>query len=356
MCRFILFILFYSVSALGSDLVNPQMVNKIVAYYKHNYQFQGSVLVALEGKVHYFQSSGDAVREEGIPFLRSTRSYVASITKQMTAMAILKLAEKGQLHLNDLVANYVSLPPQWQNIRIFHLLTHSARLPRNAPLVAQELGKKHSLKQIIDSLKSSYPEDARLGEKFAYSNIGFSLLSAVVENVAHQSLATFLEMNFFKRLLMGQTGQIQTADRSQVARGYMLEHGELSAACCFAVENFYGSGDFISTVDDLLNWTQIYALNGPLIDPYYADLFLTPHIETNLAGVSYGYGVNLEDYKGETLVWHTGGIPGYFSELAYLRKSKVTVIILSNVFPEPYINFMRTFRTQILDSLILPAK
>ena len=93
----------------------------------------GSVLVAREGKVIFNQSYGMANLEWNVPNSPTTRFNIASMTKQLTAAAILVLEDRGKLKIDDLVKKYLpSAPASWEKITIYHLLTHTSGISDDA--------------------------------------------------------------------------------------------------------------------------------------------------------------------------------------------------------------------------------
>src|SRR5271169_6254877 len=93
-------------------------------------QFNGSVLVAENGKVIYKGGFGMADREQNVAFTPSTPCYLASLTKQFTAMAVMMLMEQHKLSYSDLLSKYFpEFPPYAQTITIRHLLNHTSGIP-----------------------------------------------------------------------------------------------------------------------------------------------------------------------------------------------------------------------------------
>src|SRR4051794_30222547 len=93
-------------------------------------QFMGSALVARDGKVLFERSYGSAEVEWEVPNTPQTKFNIASLTKQFTGLAILQLAERGKLNLEDAVSKYYkAAPAAWEKITLYHLLTHTSGIP-----------------------------------------------------------------------------------------------------------------------------------------------------------------------------------------------------------------------------------
>ncbi|MDB6000199.1 MAG: beta-lactamase, partial [Rhizobacter sp.] len=105
-------------------------LDQIVQSYVDDGEFTGSVLVAQGDKVLLNKGYGEANREWAIPNGPETKFRIASITKQFTAAAILVLAERGKLNVDDKVFTYLpDAPASWKEITVFHLLTNSTGIP-----------------------------------------------------------------------------------------------------------------------------------------------------------------------------------------------------------------------------------
>src|SRR5580658_30453 len=119
----------FAMAGLFSLAQDPARMDQVVQSFVANH-FMGSVLVARGDKVLFSKGYGFANLEWDIPNTPDTKFRIGSVTKQFTAVLILKLEEQGKLSVNDPVKNYIAdAPAAWDNITLFHLLTHTSGLP-----------------------------------------------------------------------------------------------------------------------------------------------------------------------------------------------------------------------------------
>ncbi|RZJ41604.1 MAG: class A beta-lactamase-related serine hydrolase, partial [Brevundimonas sp.] len=219
-------------------------------------QFTGGVLVAKGDQVLYRQVHGWADRSLMTPLALNSRFRLASVSKQFTAAAILRLQDEGRLSVDDPVCKYIQpCPAAWAPIRLHHLLSHTSGIPdlmarpgwglrRVTPATPEEL--------TADSMRFGlqFPP----GTKVRYDNAGFNLLGAVVEKITGTGLHDYLQQAFFKPLGMADTGYDDGA--SDVVMGYANLAGGPTPQPDANVSIIYGAGALYSTLDDLLIWER----------------------------------------------------------------------------------------------------
>ena len=168
------------------------------------YGFSGQVLIAENGKILLNQAFGYADKERRIASTPNTAFNIASLTKQFTATAILRLETDGKLKTFDTIGQYLeNVPADKSNITIHQLLTHTSGLSRGSD------GEKNTTRDetVEKILKQSLA--AKPGEQFHYSNNGYQLLAAIIEKVSGQTFASYLSEKLFKPSGMSQTGFYQ---------------------------------------------------------------------------------------------------------------------------------------------------
>ena len=139
--------------------------------------YSGSVLVAQKGEVVLDQGYGLADRARGTPFTADTLFDIASISKPFTAAAVLRLEMKGKLKVEDKISKFFpDAPADKAGITLHQLLTHTAGFPETIGPEYEPLARKAFLQRIFATKLVHRP-----GERFLYSNAGYSLLAAVVE-------------------------------------------------------------------------------------------------------------------------------------------------------------------------------
>ena len=294
--------------------------------------FSGVLLIAKKGQVILSKGYGYADRKRKIICTNKTVVDIGSLTKQFTAAAILKLEMMGKLSVEDPVGKYFSnLPADKKNITLHHLLTHSAGLPGAFGDDYAEYSYDDLVKQFSEFKLKSKP-----GEKYRYSNVGFSLLAAIVEKVSGKCYDEFTVENLFEPAGMANTGYVKPKwDEKNFALGYSGEEVfGVPRHKRWADDGPYwhlrGNGGTLSTTEDMYKWHL--ALNGTIILSEKAkEKMYIPHIDEGYGDSFYGYGwVVMKTSRGTNLITHNGG-NGYFANDFYrFPNDDVVMFITSN--------------------------
>lgn len=300
--------------------------------------FSGAVLVARGGQPVFRRSYGLANHELGIPNTPAMKFRLGSVGKQFTSAAVLLLEQRGKLKLTDPAGKYLSdWPKAWDEVTIHHLLSHTAGLPRlttQALLDVSALSNAtpkpfQGVRDLFKPGEELQPLDFKPGENWAYSNIGYIVLSMIIEKASGQSYCDFVAQEIFRHLGMTNTGceDPGTILRQRVS-GYTRINDALVNAYYVDMRFANGDGSIYSTLDDLLLWDR--ALDSDrLLDSRARDKFFTP-VRNEYA---YGWWVQTRfDRKAE---WHGGNVSGFVSQITRYPGEKVFIVVLSNVWSGP---------------------
>jgi CubicO group peptidase (beta-lactamase class C family) len=296
-------------------------------------RFNGTVLLARNGKVVFEKGYGMANFEWDIPNSPSTKFRLGSITKQFTSMAIMQLSERGLLNVQDPIGKYLPDYPKpvADRVTIHHLLTHSSGIPSFTGLPSYEpnMPMKVTVAQMIDRFKN-LPLEFEPGSTFKYDNSGYFLLGAIIEKVSGKPYDAFLQENIFKPLGMRDTGY----DWSSVvlknrASGYTRGPAGLDNAPYLDMGQPYAAGSLYSTVDDLLIWDQAL-YTEKLVKSASLDQIFHPWIAAGPMG-QYGYGWGVSVVKGHRNIAHGGGINGFNTYISRFPDDHAVFIWLRNV-------------------------
>ncbi len=258
---------------------------------------------------------------------------VGSITKQFTAAGILMLAQKGKLSLSDDFRKYVTgFPMGDHEVSIESLLTHTSGIPNYTDMPKwQELSRSDLTVAQLVGVFSGEPLDFEPGTSWRYSNSGYVLLGDVIEQVSHQTYASFLDQRIFQPLHM--THSFYGSQRRVVAgraSGYeKLDDGQYANATFLSMTQPFAAGAIMSTVDDLATWNA--ALDGTSIvnaaskAKMWSSFKLADGRETG-----YGYGWQIGVNAGAPVQEHGGAINGFRSHVVRLPQDHVYVAVLSN--------------------------
>ena len=301
-------------------------IDQIVQSYATEKKFMGSALVARGDDVIFSKAYGSANLEWQIPNAPSTRFRLGSITKQFTAASILLLEEQGKLKTEDPVKKYLAdAPAAWDNITIFHLLTHSSGLPNFTGF--PEYPNARAIPTTPEKLVARFrdkPLDFPPGEKFQYSNSGYVLLGYLIEKISSGSYEKFVQDNIFTPLLMKDSGyDSNSAIIARRATGYAPSPTGPRNAEFIHMSIPHAAGALYSTTEDLLKW-QRALYGGKLLSPASFKKMTTP-----FKG-NYAFGLTVSS-EGRKQFEHGGGIEGFNTDLVYTPDTQVTVAVLSNL-------------------------
>ena len=289
--------------------------------------FSGYILVGTQDEIVYAGGNGYSDFELKLENNIKTKFKVASISKQFIATAIMQLQEKGKININDKLSKYIPEFPHSDKITIHQLLTHGSGLETDASDYDIRNYIPREDKKTATGAKRS--KDVALlfnpGDEFNYSNVGYILLSYVVEKVSNQDIDIYFKENIFDPLEMTGTGFINPDTIiSNFAVGYL--NGEQAFTSpdkyLFKVDQDAASG-FYSCAEDLYKW-NLELHSGKILKPETRDKMLTRYNN------NYGYGWNIYGDSPNPITYaHDGNTKGYTSKLIKTSEG-VSIIILSN--------------------------
>jgi len=298
--------------------------------------FRGTVLVGMDGQIVLEKAYGPADEEWGVANTPRTKFRIASLTKQFTAACILLLQERGLLHVNDAVFQYLpDLPAAWKEITVHQLLTHTSGVPNpdyggKQYLDTQRIGAKP---ERLVALVANRPLDFRPGTKWNYSNTGYIVLGMLIEKLSGQSYADFLRHNIFQPLGMTDSGYDSAPEiLKSRASGYDINHGHVTNADFIDMSVPFSAGGIYSTVEDIFRWSEALAHPGKLLREDSVRQMFTEFPEAAYQGQHYGYGVVISRQKfGKLLYYHGGGIEGFSSIIQRYPEERLCIVVLSNL-------------------------
>jgi CubicO group peptidase (beta-lactamase class C family) len=270
----------------------------------------GTVVAARDGSVAHCRGFGLADRDAKVAARCDTVYDTMSMTKQFTAAAILKLEMMGELRVTDPLSKFVGpVPDDKRAITLHHLLTHTAGLPEQLGGDYDALSREDMLDGALESRLRSAP-----GTEHSYSNLGYSVLAAVVERASGGGYEEFLAENLFAPAGMTQTGYVlpewkpgQVAveyDENGAPKGKPFDHPWAEDGPYW---NLRGNGGLLSTARDMYRWHV--ALRGDqVLSKSAKDKLFKPHVPEEEGGDSYyGYGWVVSPTDEGRIVWHDGG-------------------------------------------------
>jgi CubicO group peptidase (beta-lactamase class C family) len=296
-------------------------------------QFNGSALVAENGKVIYKGGFGLANVEWGIPNTPDTKFRLGSITKQFTATAVLQLVEQGKIKLEGKLSDYL---PEYRKdtgdkVTIHHLLTHTSGIPSytNQPGFLENVSRNpYKVDEFVKKYASGDLE-FEPGSKYSYNNSGYFLLGAIIERVTGKPYEQVLKQNIFDPVGMKNTGyDHHNTIILKRASGY-TKTPVLSNAAFLDMSIPYAAGSLYSTVEDLYLWDQAL-YTDKLLSAASKELMYKPFLQN----YAYGWVVRNASFKQNNndiqMIAHNGGINGFTTTIVRFPKEKNLIVMLDN--------------------------
>jgi CubicO group peptidase (beta-lactamase class C family) len=253
--------------------------------------FSGAVLIDQGGEVRV-DGFGEADREAGVANDETTVFDIGSVTKQFTGAAVLRLQMEGRLSVEDPASEHLpELAGDKGEITLHQLLTHTAGLPEALGSDDEPIGRTEYLQLVADTPLQTAP-----GDEYAYSNVGYSVLAAVIESVTGGSYEEYLHTALFEPAGMSSTGYVLPDwDSHVVAVGYdgdeaMGRPHEAPWADDGPYWHLRGNGGLLSTAEDMHRWHRAL-LGDEILDAGAKDAFYGRHTTEGPGAHSYyGYG------------------------------------------------------------------
>jgi serine beta-lactamase-like protein LACTB, mitochondrial len=315
-----------------------QALEKAVAGFLSANHIPGlSAAVVLNGKPYWAQGFGAADLENYSPATSSTLFRLGSVSKPISATAVLELWERGELDLDAPVQKYCSAFPQkeWL-ITTRELLGHLGGIRHYNPDGKGDITEdsaRHfaSIEQSLE-LFAGDPLVAKPGTKFHYSTYGYTLLGCVLEGAASEKFIDFLRKNVFEPAGMDQTRDDDFfAVVPHRSRWYHKDKGGVvrNAGVLDSSYKIPGGG-IISSADDMAHF-EAAMLSDRLLKPATRDLMWTSLKTADGKETGYGLGWGIVDKFGLRILAHTGGQQGTSTAFAVVPARNAGVVVLCNL-------------------------
>lgn len=311
--------------------------------------YKGAAYMVFHGEEVYSGGAGKANKKADLDNSADVVYHIASVTKQFTAAAILKLCEAGRMSLDDTLSKYYTDYTIGGDITIHNLLSMQSGIPDYVRSYDENGYEVASTSQaVIDGVEEDNSEEdnrAALrewilsqellfeqGDRFSYSNSNYFLLGEIIEKVSGESYYNYLRTNFFEPLGMTTAGFMENYENPDaiVAVGYHHTNG---ADLLNYAGVAFGCGDMMASPKDMYKWTV--ALHGGRVlgDEMYRKM-ITEHAEGEEGYSGYGYGLMIADTGTMPYYFHSGSIPCFLSNVLYIPQIDFYVAVMSNYASE----------------------
>ncbi|MBC7873201.1 MAG: beta-lactamase family protein, partial [Ferruginibacter sp.] len=301
--------------------------------------FSGVLLVAENGKPIYQHAVGFREFATKVPLETTDIFELASVSKQFTAMIIMKLKEKKLLDYDDLVEKYLDLP--YKEIRIRHLLTHTSGLP-DYQAVMDKYWDKTKVAGNEDAIayldKYAPPVLFPPGTKYTYSNTGYLLLASIAEKASGKDFIELCRQWIFRPLKMKST-DIRTLSEKAATKNFAIGHLYINEKKQYVRADSFPSSDYTiwlgnrkgpgrisSTAADLLKWDNALYTNKLVKQATLLEAFSPMQLnDGNFSNYGFGWSLRSDSVMGK-VVYHTGDNPGYKTQIIRFIDRQKTII------------------------------
>ncbi len=307
----ILFSIWLSPALISQDLKLSKRIDSLILG-KSEKPFNGLVVIAKAGKVIFKKTKGQSDVDRKSLIKLTDQFVIGSISKQITAVMVMQLVDKGLLELDAPISKYFKgiRKPWADSVTIHHLLTHTHGIVEtNKPLLFTQ------------------------GTQYKYSQLGYELLSKIMENVSNKNFKT-LAMDVFQASKMTATFHPDVQNYTSLVSGYTEDKEGKLVYEKGSLDNFAPAGSFISNANDLVIWNELLHGGKLLTEKSYGLM----HTEDKVAvrehpvfgKTNYGYGTTIDRKDSLLQYGQTGLAPGFVSMNFYFPASQISVIVLSN--------------------------
>jgi CubicO group peptidase (beta-lactamase class C family) len=314
------------------EFENEKAYSEFVKNQMQADQIPGLSVGFVDGKTFWAKGYGYIDLENRVPADKHSTYRLASNTKSMTAVAILKLYENNKLHLDDPVNKYVNYFPnkKW-TVTIKQLLGHLGGISHYKNYEKEGHIKENKDTREAIEIFDEFELVARPGTEFNYSSYGYNLLGAVIEEASDMSYEKYLKKHVWDPLEMDHTylDEPQKIIKNR-AEGYRLIFGELKNSEFVNITSRFASGGTCASVVDLLKYGD--GLNhSKILSENSIRMMETSMTLENKIYTDYGMGWRIQPVNGHFMVYHTGGQPETRTMLVRLPEENKTIAVAYNL-------------------------
>lgn len=305
--------------------------------------FSGAVYALYKGEVIF--DGGGGMATDTLKNGSDIAYGVASLSKQVTAAAIMQLYESGKLDINDPLSKYFPDYRYGNKIQLIHLLSQRSGIPdymvnsaKDRVVVSVfEGGKEY----VLADVKNTAEENQKIirdfflsrdllfepGEQFDYSDSNFALLAEIVAQVSGMKYHDYVREHIFEPLGMEHSGFIDDFDKEKITQIAQTDREEFSMDYFTVKGAEYGCGDVLTTPKDWYIWYR--GLTGGKVVTESSYRMMTKNY-SDKEELGYGFGLMISDEGDSKAVYHYGYIPSFYSGAIYIPEYDYFEVVLSN--------------------------
>lgn len=311
-------------------------VDAIFAEYDKTNSPGCALAILKDGKIIYKRGYGMSNMEYNIAITPTSIFHIASISKQFSAAAIVRLSLEGKLNLNDDIRKYIPEVPDFGHKITFNNLIHHTSGIRDQWVLQFLAGWRYNgdlitEKDILDMLARQKALNFLPGEEYLYCNTGFTLAAVAVKRITGVSLRDYADSVFFKPL--GMTNTHFHSDHAEITpnrtSAYSKDNKGIWKISIPVFDN-YGATSLFTTIEDLAKWDENFYTKKVGGDAFINLMQITGELN-NKTPQTYASGLIVSNYKGHKTVGHSGSDAGYRSNIIRFPDEHFSVVILANL-------------------------
>jgi len=314
--------------AVGDIFEHLPLAQEYLDEARRHSGLSGVILIARHDAILFQEAYGYAELEHGVEMQVDTVFRIGSLSKPITASAVLMAVDRGLLDLDtELGAVLPEAPEGWRAVTVWQLLNHSSGIPdRFGDLESVPVDETVSeLLRVLGIESADAALEAPAGSEYTYSNFNYVLLGAMLERSVGLPWEAVLRSWVFEELDLDSIAYDDVyAVVENRARGYRRDPAGRLRNIDYDDHAAYAAGGLLATAGDLFGWFRAL-LDGLLVSDSLLDASFAPHLG------NYALGWQVREFFDRTIYNHSGGIDGFSSHLAYYPDEKLSIIILLNV-------------------------
>jgi CubicO group peptidase (beta-lactamase class C family) len=291
----------------------------------------GLSVAILHGDFRWSRGFGLADVENEVPARADSSYRMASVTKPMTAVAVLRLVEEGKIDLDAEVQTYVPyFPKKSKPVTVRQLLAHQGGISHYRDYAKEGRIREPKNTREAIAVFEDFDLISEPGTAYNYSTYGFNLLGAVIEGASGKPYAEYLTENVWKPL--GMTATRMDDPRALIPHrvtGYVLENGTLQRSEYTDISSRFAGGGTRSTVDDMVRFVEGLAA-GKVLKAETRNAAWSAQPTRDGRYTNYGLGFGLENRNGRWLVGHSGAQQETRTDLVIAPSERFAYALASN--------------------------
>jgi CubicO group peptidase (beta-lactamase class C family) len=342
-----------AIAGEASRVVDPQLLAGFEACIREQMESDHTTGLAMGfmlGDSIWARGYGYADVENRVPVTPRSSFRLASVTKPMTAVAVLQLAEQGRIDLDAEIQTYVPyFPRKAHPVTVRQLLGHLGGITHYKNRDVELHIKEHKTTREAIAIFADYDLVAEPGIRYSYSTYGYNLLGAAIEGATGQSYGDYMRDHVWGPLGMNDTRMDDPrALIPNRVRGYQRVDGELRHSEFVDVSSRFAGGGTRGTVVDLLKFARGF-MDGKLIGPESMERMTTPMTTSDGNWTSYGMGWDVWKMEGHYVVSHSGGQNETRTLLFVLPVEKCALALACNFESGEIFPYMQAMARAVLE-------